>query len=126
MVITLSLAIWTARLGLEIRRRRRLQAPIGRELRARHLRFGKTTLVFVALGFGLGPLSMILFRQRDAFDSFHSVIGLIVLGLFTWTGWSGRALAAGRHDTRPIHRIAAAASLAAAFLAAIAGFILLP
>lgn len=126
MVSTLLMAIATARLGLEIRRRRRNERRVGGELRARHLRFGKRTLVMVAIGFLAGPVSMLLFRDRAPFESFHSILGIIVLGLFAWTGWSGRALEAGNRDARDIHRIAAASSVAAALLSAVAGFILLP
>jgi len=95
-------------------------------LRARHLRFGKRTLVMVGIGFLAGPISMSLLRDRNAFESFHGILGIIVLGLFAWTGWSGRALAGGNRDARDIHRIAAASSVAAAMLSAVAGFILLP
>ena len=80
----------------------------------------------IGIGFCLGPLSMAFLRDRETFDTFHSIIGIIVAGLFAWTGWSGRALARGNRDARDIHRIAAASSIATAMLAAIAGFILLP
>lgn len=126
MVASLALALNTARLGLEIRRRRRLAQPVGSSLRERHLRSGRASLYCVGLGSLLGPLSMVLLRDRPAFESFHGILGLIVLGLFAWTGWSGRALARGVAASRDIHRIAAAASIAAAFFAAVAGFILLP
>lgn len=126
MVATLAMALATARLGLEIRRRRASGRPVGAALRARHLRFGRRTIVAVGVGFGLGPLSMVLLRDRPLLDSFHGILGLIVLGLFAWTGWSGRALARGDLEAREIHRIAAAASLAAALLSAVAGFVLLP
>ena len=126
MISTLVMAIATARLGLEIRRRRSNGRPVGADLRARHLRFGKRTLVMVGIGFLAGPISMALLRDRNAFESFHAILGIIVLGLFAWTGWSGRALAGGNRDARDIHRIAAASSVAAAMLSAVAGFILLP
>ena len=126
MVTTLATALATARLGLEIRRRRVNGRPVGGELRVRHLRFGRRTLLMIGIGFLAGPASMALLRNRDPFESFHGILGLIVLGLFAWTGWSGRALANGNRDARDIHRIAAASSVAAAMLSAIAGFILLP
>jgi hypothetical protein len=69
---------------------------------------------------------MLLLRDRGPFDSFHGILGIIVVSLFAWTGWSGRALAAGNQDARDIHRIAAASSVALAMLSAVAGFILLP
>jgi len=126
MISTLVMAIVTARLGLEIRRRRLNGRRIGGDLRARHLRFGKRTLFMVGIGFLAGPVSMALLRDRNAFESFHGILGIIVLGLFAWTGWSGRALAGGNRDARDIHRIAAASSVAAAMLSAVAGFVLLP
>lgn len=126
MVLSLGLAILTAQLGLQIRRRRGRGLPIGPELRARHMRFGRRALVFVAIGFVAGPLSMALFRDRPVFDSFHGVLGLIVAGLFAWTGWTGRALSRGDREARDLHRIAAAGALGAALLSAVAGFVLLP
>lgn len=126
MVAAIALAIATARLGLEIRRRRAKGQPPGAALRARHLRFGKGAIAMVVVGFAGGPPSMIYFRERALFDSFHAILGLIVLGLFLWTGWSGRALANGGAEARDVHRIAAGAAIAAALASAIAGFTLLP
>ena len=126
MIASLGVAVATARLGLRIRNRRRRGEPPARALRDRHLRLGRTTLVLVVVGFLSGPPSMAWLRDRPIFESFHAVLGLIVLGLFLWTGWSGRALAAGNRDARDVHRIAAAASVAAALLSAVAGFRLLP
>ena len=126
MVVSLGVAIATARLGLEIRRRRAQGKPVGAALRSRHLRFGKRAIGMIVVGFVAGPLSMAFFRDRGAFDSFHSMLGIIVLGLFLWTGWSGRALSRGDQDARDIHRIAAASAIGASMLSAIAGFVLLP
>jgi len=126
MISTLAMAVVTARLGLEIRRRRLKDRRVDGDLRGRHLRFGKRTLVMVGIGFLAGPVSMALFRDQNPFESLHGILGIIVLGLFAWTGWSGRALAGGNRDARDIHRIAAASSVAAAMLSAVAGFILLP
>ena len=80
----------------------------------------------ISIGFVAGPLSMVFFRDREWFDSFHSILGIIVLGLFLWTGWSGRALARGDREMREIHRIAAAVAIGTAMLSAVAGFALLP
>jgi Na+/proline symporter len=126
MVTTLAVALATARMGLEIRRRRmRGEAP-GRALRARHLRFGKAAVGMVAVGFAAGPPSMIFVREQSGFDSFHAILGVITLGLYLWTGWSGRALARGDREARDVHRVAAAGALGASLLAAVAGFVLLP
>ncbi len=126
MVTSLVMAILTARLGLEIRRRRMNGQPIGAELRRRHLRFGKRTLWMVGFGFLLGPASMVFLRDRELLGSFHGILGVIILGLFAWTGWSGRALERGNREARDVHRIAAASSIAVAMFSAVAGFILLP
>ena len=126
MVVAIALAIATARMGLEIRRRRAKGQPPGRALRERHLRFGKSSIAMVVVGFAVGPPSMLYLRERDVFDSFHAILGLIVLGLFLWTGWSGRSLASGKAEARDVHRIAAGASIASALASAIAGFTLLP
>jgi hypothetical protein len=68
----------------------------------------------------------LLLRDRAWFDSFHGILGIIVLGLFLWTGWTGRALASGDQSVRDIHRIAAGSAIGAAMLSAVAGFVLLP
>ena len=82
MIGSLALAVFTARLGLEIRRRRRVGEPIGAALRARHLAFGRRTLGLVAAGFVLGAVSMVGLRERALLDSFHGVLGVIVGWLF--------------------------------------------
>lgn len=126
MLAVLALAFATARLGLEIRRRRRSGRAVGPELRRRHLRLGKAAIAAVLVGFAFGPVSMVWLRGREALESFHGVLGVIVTGLFLWTGASGRALARGDQEARGLHRAIAAASLAAALLSAVAGFRLLP
>lgn len=126
MLTSLALAIATARLGLEIRRRRAAGRPVGAPLRERHLRLGRSAITLVWAGFGLGVLSMVALRDRAAFESFHGILGIVVGGLFAWTGFSGRALARGDASVRGLHRGVAAASIAAALLSAVAGFVLLP
>jgi hypothetical protein len=126
MLASLALAVATARLGLEIRRRRAAGRPIGAALRGRHLRLGRAAIALVWVGFGLGAISMVALRDRAAFESFHGILGIIVSGLFAWTGWTGRALARGDGSVRGLHRGVAAASIAVALLSAVAGFVLLP
>jgi hypothetical protein len=126
MVTSLVFALWTAKLGLEIRRRRMRAERVEKSLRERHLRLGRVTMVLVWVGFAMGPVSMVLFRDRAGFDSFHGILGIIVLGLFSWTGWTGRALSRGDQEVRGLHRGVAAASIGAAMLSAVAGFALLP
>ncbi|MEM9174557.1 MAG: DUF4079 family protein [Myxococcota bacterium] len=126
MVVSVVLAIQAGRLGTEIRRRRAKGQRVERALRDRHLRFGQIAIAMVVVGFVGGPPSMFFFRERAVFESFHAILGLIVLGLFLWTGWSGRALANGDASARDIHRIAAGSAIAAALASSIAGFTLLP
>jgi hypothetical protein len=126
MVASVGLAIATARLGLEIRKRRAGGRVVGPELRRRHLRLGKAAISLVLVGFVLGSTSMVWLRERAAFDSFHGILGIIVSGLFAWTGLSGRSLARGDQSARGVHRLVAAASIGAALLSAVAGFVLLP
>jgi hypothetical protein len=126
MVTSVVLALLTARLGLEIRKRRATGRPVGGGLRRRHLRLGKAAVLFVLIGFALGPGSMVVLRGRTAFESFHGILGIVGTGLFLWTGHSGRALARGDQASRRLHRGVAAASIGVAMLAAVAGFILLP
>ncbi|MEZ4332336.1 MAG: DUF4079 family protein [Myxococcota bacterium] len=126
MVASLALALATARLGIEIRRRRTKGLPVGAGLRGRHLRLGRLAVPLVAAGALLGPVSMACLRGRPIFDSFHGVLGLVVAGLFLWTGHSGRSLAKGDQDARGLHRLVAAAAIGAALLEAVAGFVLLP
>lgn len=126
MLVGVGLALVTARLGLEIRKRRAAGRLIGADLRRRHLRLGKAAILFVLVGFALGPSSMLWLRDRPAFDSLHGVLGIVGAGLFAWTGHSGRALARGDQSVRGLHRGVAAASIGTALLAAVAGFTLLP
>jgi hypothetical protein len=126
MLASIALAVATARLGLAIRKQRAAAEVVPAALRRRHLRLGKAAIAAVVAGFALGPVSIVLFRSRTAFDSFHGILGLIVTGLFLWTGHSGRALARGDASVRGLHRSVAGVSLAAALLSAIAGFALLP
>lgn len=126
MVASLAMALATARMGLEIRRRRsRGEAP-GRALRARHLRVGRIAVAMVVIGFALGPPSMVFVRAEAGFETFHGILGVVVVGLYLWTGWSGRALARGDQQARDVHRIAAAGAIGASLLSAVAGFTLLP
>ena len=126
MVLAIGMSVTTARLGLEIRRKRMRGEPPGRVLRERHLRFGQIAVVMVVVGFLGGPPSMIFVREQSSFQTFHAVIGIVSLGTHLWAGASGRSLAKGNQDARDVHRIAAASAIASAMLSAVAGFTLLP
>lgn len=126
MVTAIALALATASLGLRIRRQRAAGRVVSARLRRRHLRLGKLAIALAVAGFGLGPVSMLLFRDRAVFDSFHGILGVVVTGLFLWTGHSGRALARGDASARGLHRAVAGTAIATALLSAVAGFALLP
>lgn len=126
MIVGIGLALSTASLGLRIRRQRSASQIVSAGLRRRHLHFGKLSIAVCAAGFVLGPVSMALFRGRTVFDSFHGILGIVVTGLFLWTGHSGRALARGDASARGLHRAVAGAAIATALLSAVAGFALLP
>ena len=126
MVASIGVAVFTARLGLEIRRRRVRGEPPGRDLRERHLRTGKWAIAMIVVGFAGGPPSMIFVRHESGFESFHAILGIITLGLALWTGWTGRALAGGDPEARDVHRVATAGLIGASLISAIAGFTLLP
>ncbi|MFO0691085.1 MAG: DUF4079 family protein [Myxococcota bacterium] len=126
MIASIALALATASLGLRIRRARAAGRVVPPRLRRRHLHLGKLAVAVSTAGFALGPVSMAFVRDRPVFDSFHGILGIVVTGLFLWTGHSGRALARGDAEARGLHRAVAAAAIAAALLSAVAGFALLP
>jgi hypothetical protein len=126
MIAAIALALSTASLGLRIRRARAAGRVVPAQLRRRHLHLGKLAIAVCSAGFALGPVSMALFRDRAVFDSFHGILGIVVTGLFLWTGHSGRALARGDAAARGLHRAVAGSAIAAALLSAVAGFALLP
>lgn len=126
MVAAIALALSTASLGLRIRRQRAAGRVVSPRLRRRHLHLGKLAIAVAAAGFALGPVSMGLLRGRAVFDSFHGILGVVVTGLFLWTGHSGRALARGDAEARGLHRAVAGSAIATALLSAVAGFTLLP
>ncbi|MBY0400007.1 DUF4079 family protein [Myxococcota bacterium] len=126
MIAAIALALATASLGLRIRKQRAAGRVVSASLRRRHLYLGKLAIAVVVAGFVLGPVSMALLRHRAVFDSFHGIVGIVVAGLFLWTGHSGRALARGDASMRGLHRAVAGISIAAALLSAVAGFALLP
>lgn len=126
MVVAIALALSAASLGLGIRRQRAAGRVVSPRLRRRHLHLGKLAIAACTAGFALGPVSMALLRGRTIFDSFHGILGIVVTGLFLWTGHSGRALARGDATSRGLHRAVAGAAIATALLSAVAGFALLP
>jgi len=125
MIVCLAVLIAALRLGLQMRKRRLAGAPPSLDLIRLHLRLAKPAVVFVILGFVGGGLSSSLIRNWDLFGSFHAVLGLIVVGLFSATGVLGRRAERGEGDPG-LHGLLGVLAMLGALLASIAGFVLLP
>jgi hypothetical protein len=126
MIASLALTVVAARSGLRMRNARRLGVRRDPDDRGRHLRIAKLGVALVAIGWVGGPLSMALLRDRAPFDTAHAWIATTTLGLFVATAVLGRGLEQGRHRRLDAHALVAMASLLAAGVAAITGFVLLP
>jgi cytochrome b561 len=126
MTVTLLLAGATLRLGLQLRRMRHAKQRRPPDLRRRHLRLAKITVVFVAVGFVAGPISAWLLRDWTAFASFHGWIGTVVAALFFAAAILGRRLERGTSRLLDAHGWLGLIAMLAGGLAAIAGFVLLP
>lgn len=126
MVVSLALAVAAFRLGLRLRRARRLRLPAGRATRDAHLRLAKPAVACLGLGLLAGPLSAVWLRGWEPLATFHGVIGLVAGGLFAASAFHGLRLERGRHDARTAHGALAVLAMLAAAVAAIAGFVLLP
>jgi hypothetical protein len=126
MIATLLLAGATLRLGLQLRTLRHRKQRRAPELRRRHLKLAKATLVFVAVGFLSGPASALWLRDWTPFGSFHGWIGSAAAALFFTAGGLGRKLERGESRALDAHGWLGLAATLAALLAAMAGFVLLP
>jgi hypothetical protein len=126
MLVSLALAIATLRVGLRLRRARRLGGRKSAADYRRHLRLAKPTLAAISLGFAGGIASSIWLRGWDALATTHGAVAVAALLAFVATGVLGHRLENG--DRAPLEwhaRLAGVATLLAA--AAIGtGFVLLP
>lgn len=126
MLAALGVCLLALRAGARIRRARRGLAPRDGSLRARHLRWAKPGVLMIAAGFVGGPLSMLLLRGREPFDTFHALLGVPAAALFIAAGLLGRRLERGRNSARDGHALLAVLATLLAAATAVAGFVLLP
>jgi len=126
MTLTLAFALVALRAGLELRRRRSRGLSGKRELRDRHLRFGKLAVLFAIVGFCGGPLSAWFLRGMTPFETFHSWLGVGVALLFGAAAQQGRLIETGKSRDRSRHGWLGLIGFLVAALASVAGFILLP
>ena len=126
MVLSLSLAAAALRVGLGLRRERRLGRRRGADAYRRHLRLAKPALVMISLGFVAGIASAVLLRGWDAFGTAHSALASAALVSFLVTGFIGRRLERGDRSAIEWHARLAALSVLLAAAALGTGFVLLP
>jgi hypothetical protein len=125
MTLCLAALFGALRLGLKMRKRRLAGAPPSVDLIRLHLRLAKPAVLFAMLGFIGGALSSSLIRGWALFESFHAMLGLIVVCLLTATAILGRRAERAEGDPG-VHGLVGVVTMLAASLAAIAGFVLLP
>ena len=130
-VLVLVIAVATLRLGLALKNDRvggrRLEQRQG--VMERHVQLGWIFLGCLCAGYGIGLLSMWLFREQALFRSAHFFFGTLALLLFIAGGYMGWLLYRGtpRHaDVRDVHGFLAYLGLFVALGVAVMGFILLP
>jgi hypothetical protein len=126
MLASLLLVALALRLGLAMRRARRLAARRAPDLRPRHVRLAKLAVTGVSLGFVAGPLSMLWLRERAPFATAHAFLGTATLALFAATYVLGRRLERHRGGQHDAHALFAVLAALLAGATAIAGFVLLP
>jgi hypothetical protein len=128
MILALSLAGLALRAGLRLRRARLGRRPRPRGDVARHARLGKLAVAGVCFGYGAGLVSMAFLRGREVFQTPHSLVASLALGLFLVVGILGFRLERRMGRRRPVNAHALLA-LAAALVAAVSlatGFVILP
>ena len=85
----------------------------------------KPGVVLVLLGFVGGGVSSVLLRAWEPLESFHGMIGALVVILFSVTAILGKRAEKGQGDPA-VHGLFGTLAVLAASLAAVAGFVLLP
>lgn len=130
-VLVLVIAVATLRLGLALKNDRmggrRLEQRHG--VMERHVQLGWIFLGCLCAGYGIGLLSMWLFREQALFRSAHFFFGTLALLLFLAGGYMGWLLYRGTSryaDVRDVHGFLAYLGLFVALGVAVMGFILLP
>ena len=130
-VLLLLMALATLRLGLALKnhrlRQRRLQNRPA--LFRRHVQLGLSFVACLSIGYGLGVISMPLFRNRAPFRSAHFFFATLALLLFLGGGYAGWRLKQGTKkyaDVRDIHGFMVYLGFFISLGVAVMGFILLP
>ena len=126
MLASLAAAAAALRVGLALRRARLASQRRPPELRRRHLRLARPAVAAILVGFAAGPPSAVYLRGFEAFDTFHSFVGVLTAGLFAAAAFLGHRLAQGRSQARDAHALLGGFAVLLAALAAVAGFVLLP
>jgi hypothetical protein len=126
MAASIALAGLARRNGLALRRARRRHGRRDPSALRAHLALAKPAVVALLIGFCAGPLSMVLLRGRDPFETAHGWIGATAIVLFVSAAWLGRRLERGRSRAVDAHALLALLAVLAAGVAALAGFVLLP
>lgn len=125
MTLCILVLFQALRLGLKMRSRRLAELPPDVSLLRLHLRLAKPFVVFVILGFVGGALSAVYLRDWGVLGTFHGIVGVIAVALFSATAWYGRQAESGQGDPG-LHGILGLVSMLLAGLAAMAGMVLLP
>lgn len=126
MVSSLLLAAAALRVGLRLRRARRVRVPRAAAWRGQHLRLAKPAIWMILAGFVAGPLSMAFLRGQPPFETVHAYLGLSAALLFAAAGLLGRRLESGRRASIDVHALLGTLAVLIAAVAAVAGFVLLP
>jgi hypothetical protein len=126
MLVALGCALAALRIGLALRRARRLGARRDGGVYVRHLRNAKLAAALLPLGFAGGVASAAWLRGWNPLESAHGWVASTTLALFLATAFFGRRLERGAGDPHDVHALLAVAATLGAAAAAFTGFALLP
>ncbi len=125
MTICLAALFYVMRIGFNMRRRRLEGQPPDPSLVQLHLRLAKPFVLFAVLGFVGGAASAVYLRDWGVLGTFHGVVGLVVVAVYSVTAFLGRQVERGEREP-VLHGFLGLVSTLLAALAAVAGFVLLP
>jgi hypothetical protein len=126
MVVSLGLAFLALRTGFSIRRRRQTRTRPLPALRFRHLRLARIAVAMILVGFVGGPISAMMLRDWEPFETLHGWLGAGAACLFVATAVLGRRLQRGERRLVERHALLALLAALAGALTALTGFVLLP
>jgi len=126
MLLSIGAVAVALRHGLRLRRARLAGARRDPEWRRRHLLVARPAVAAMLVGFVLGPVSAVVLRGFEPFDTFHGAVGVAVVALFGSAAWLGHRIARGRSCARDLHALLGGLGVLLSALAAVAGFVLLP